>query len=231
MSKRESELKFTCDAFSAAFIKRGVESICLADDDFSENIISSIYFDTQDWLFADEKASSDYLKAKIRLRWYEAVGSSKTTKGSKCYLEFKRKIGSKRTKSRVLMPFAGDKALLAVQDHSNKEMIQQNINEHIPDLYGHNIEPKFVVRYTRNRFKEPFSTTRISFDTDIQAFSVGNNFAQQASHVRLVESVLEVKGDVDDLPHALRSFHAGKLRKAAFSKYYESYKLLSGYEQ
>ena len=231
MSKRESELKFTCEAFSAAFIKRGVESICRADKKFSENVISSIYFDTQDWLFADEKASSDYLKTKIRLRWYEASDSSKASKASKCYLEFKRKIGSKRTKSRVLMPFTGNQALSAVQDGANKEMIQQHINEHAPDLYGYSVEPKFVVRYARSRFEEPFSNTRISFDTDIQAFSVGNNFAQQASHVRLLESVLEVKGDVDDLPQALRSFHAGQLRKAAFSKYYESYKLLTGYEQ
>ena len=231
MSKRESELKFTCEAFSAAFIKRGIESVCLADDDFSENIISSVYFDTQGWLFAMEKASSDYLKTKVRLRWYEASDSSQSSKGSKCYLEFKCKIGSKRTKSRVLMPFAGDQALLALQDNVNKEMIQQHINEHAPDLYGHNVEPKFVVRYVRSRFKEPFSNTRISFDTDIQAFSVANGFAQQASHVRLFESVLEVKGGVDDLPQALRSFHAGKLKKAAFSKYFESFKLLSGYEQ
>jgi len=231
MSKRESELKFTCDAFSAAFIKRGVESICLADENFSENIISSVYFDTHDWLFAGEKASSDYLKAKVRLRWYEVSDPSKVSKGSKCYLEFKRKVGSKRTKSRVLMPFTGNQTLSALQDNANKEMIQQHIVEHAPDLYGYSVEPKFVVRYARSRFEEPFSNTRISFDTDIQAFSLGNNFAQQASHVRLVESVLEVKGDVNDLPQALRSFHAGKLRKAAFSKYYESYKLLSGYEQ
>ena len=231
MNKRESELKFTCEAFSAPFIKRGIESVCIADSNFSENVISSVYFDTSDWLFAMEKASSDYLKSKVRLRWYESSHKNDNQKSSKCYLEFKQKIGSKRTKNRILMPFSGDHALQSLAEVECQEMIQQHIKEQAPELSGYNVTPKFVVRYSRSRFDEPFSNTRISFDTGIHAFSVSNDCPQQATHVFLTESVLEVKGKVDDLPCPLRSFHGGKLRKAAFSKYFESFKLISGYEQ
>lgn len=228
MSKRESELKFICEAHSAPFIKQGVESLCVADSQYQENTISSVYFDTDDWLFAMEKASSDYLKSKIRLRWYtsKVVGEP-----SVCYLEFKRKIGSKRTKDRVLMPFSGDQALDMLNDPVHQQFIQQSIAEKAPEFSAYCIEPKFVVRYSRSRFFEPFSSTRISFDTDIHAFSVASNYAQYASNARLNDSVLEVKGDCEDLPQVLRGFHAGKLKKAAFSKYYECFKLLTAYEQ
>ena len=231
MNKRESELKFTCEAFTAPMIKRAIESVCVEDGSFSENIINSIYFDTTDWLFAMEKASSDYLKTKIRMRWYESSFENEKGRPSKCYLEFKHKIGSKRTKSRILMPFTSEDAISSLSDEDCQIQLKKLIAENVPELSGHDIEPKFIVRYARNRYFEPFSNTRISFDTEIQAFNVGNNYAQYAFNVALTESVLEVKGNCDDLPQALRSVHAGRLKKAAFSKYYESFKLLTGYEQ
>ena len=231
MEKQESELKFTFESSVAASIKYGVESVCIADEAFSENVISSVYFDTSDWVFAMDKASSDYLKTKVRLRWYRDERANRESTSSKCFLEFKRKIGSKRTKKRVLMPFDGEEAISRLQEGGCMDMIRGHISENAPDLVGFFIEPKFVVRYKRSRYYEPFSDTRISFDTDIHAFSVGRNFAQFSADIILNESVLEVKGVCDDMPQALRSFHAGRLRKAAFSKYYESFKLLTGYEQ
>ncbi len=231
VEKQESELKFTFELSAAASIKRGVESVCIADEAYSENVISSVYFDTPDWVFAMDKASSDYLKTKIRLRWYRSKSDDDGGPPSKCFLEFKRKIGSKRTKKRVLMPFGGEEAISRLQEDDCLDMIRGHLSENAPDLTGLFIEPKFVVRYKRSRYYEPFSGTRISFDTDIHAFSVGRNFAQFSADIVLDESVLEVKGVCDDMPQALRSFHAGRLRKAAFSKYYESFKLLTGYEQ
>lgn len=231
MSKKESELKFTCEAYHSQFIQRGVESVCIADSNFQKNIVSSVYFDTDDWFFAMEKASSDFLKTKMRLRWYQDNEDPNLSAPTKCFLEFKRKIGSKRTKNRVEMPFSGNQVLESLQDVGYLALIQQCIAEHAPDLLGYSLEPKFVVRYSRNRYFEPFSNTRVSFDTNIRAFSVGSSYAYLSSHIVLDESVLEVKGNCDDLPIALRTFHAGNLKKAAFSKYYESFKLLTGYQQ
>lgn len=231
MRKRESELKFTCEAFAADFIKRGVDSVCLADDDFSENIISSVYFDTDEWSFAMEKAASDFLKSKVRLRWYQESGNALTEKSSKCYLEFKWKEGSKRMKERILMPFNGAEALNAIQQDEIKSLIAEHVSIRLPEYSAYSIKPKFVVSYSRSRYIEPFSQTRISFDRNIHAYNVGRNYAQFSSKVALDEAVLEVKGDCEDLPIALRRIHAGALKKAAFSKYYESFKLLSGYEQ
>jgi len=231
MAKRESELKFTHEGYSSAAVKRSLDRTCVADKEFQNNIVSSVYFDTHDWIFALEKASSDYLKTKVRLRWYQKAMQDNDKTASKCFLEFKRKIGSKREKIRILMPFTGDNALQSLKEDKNKALIRQHIAEKAPDLLGYDIEPKFVVRYNRHRYFESFSRTRISLDTNIRAFSVDRSFAQVFSKIRLNQSVLEVKGNCDDLPIALRNMHAANLKKAAFSKYYESFVLLTGYQQ
>ncbi len=230
-SKRESELKFTCEAYHATSIRRGIESVCTVDQSFQKNIISSIYFDTDEWAFAMEKAASDFLKTKVRLRWYRTHIDQGKSLSSKCFLEFKYKIGSKREKTRIEMPFTGDDVLVSLQETHVQELIQSCIAENAPELSAYAIKPKIVVRYTRNRYFEPFSDTRISFDTDIHAFNVDAATSSFLGEVSLDESVLEVKGDCDDLPIALRNLHNGKLKKAAFSKYYECYRLLLDYHQ
>lgn len=231
MAKRESELKFTHESYSSNAVKNSLDRTCIADKDFQNNIVNSVYFDTYDWLFASEKASSDYLKTKVRLRWYQKPSHENSSNTSKCFLEFKRKIGSKREKIRVQMPFDGRHALEALQHDKNQALISKQIAEKAPDLLGYDIKPKFVVRYNRHRYYEAFSRTRISLDTKIQAFSVDRSFAQIFSKIRLNQSVLEVKGDCEDLPLALRNLNAVNLKKAAFSKYYESFILLTGYQQ
>ena len=236
MAKRESELKFTHESYSSTAVKRSLDRTCVADRAFQNNIVSSVYFDTHDWMFAHEKASSDYLKTKVRLRWYQKATQDNSIQNnnetaSKCFLEFKRKIGSKREKVRILMPFSGSEALQSLQESTTQTLIKQHIAEKAPDLLGYDIAPKFVVRYNRHRYFEPLSRTRISLDTSIQAFSIDRGFAQIFSKIRLNQSVLEVKGNCEDLPIALRNIHAVNLKKAAFSKYYESFVLLTGYQQ
>lgn len=231
MTVRESELKFTCETFHSSSIRSGIESVCMVDKNFQKNIISSIYFDTDDWSFAMEKAASDFLKTKVRLRWYQSSTKDSLDSPSKCFLEFKRKIGSKREKKRIATPFDGSTILSRINDEEVSQFIQKSITENAPDLLSYQLKPKMLIRYNRNRYFEPFSNTRISFDSDIHAFNVDPSALSSLNNVSLAESVLEVKGDCEELPVALRVFHAGKLKKAAFSKYYECFRLLYDYHQ
>jgi len=230
MSIRESELKFTSESFCEMAIKSGLDKVCQSDLNFKENIICSIYFDTPDWCFAMEKASSDFLKTKVRLRWYRE-SSDGTNDSSPCFLEFKRKIGSKREKERIEMPFNSTDVFSQIQQQENIDLFEALIKKHAPEMANRQVQPRFVVQYKRNRYFEPQSKTRISLDRQIQAYGVSNStvFIQHA--INLPELVLEVKGNCEDLPLALRSIYPGKLKKAAFSKYYESFKLLTGYDQ
>jgi len=231
MGIKESELKFVCAGHFLPIIQQGVESVCQADDSFQENQINSVYFDTHDWLFAMEKASSDFLKTKIRLRWYRSTRKEDANKASPCFLEFKNKIGSKREKARIEMPFTGEQVLDSIQSNEVQDLIDSHIQHHVPLFANHQISPKFIVQYKRNRYFEPFTRTRISLDREIQGHSVDNSAIFSASSTKLDDLVLEVKGDCEDLPVPLRRVGNGMLKKAAFSKYYECFKLLSGYDQ
>ncbi|MGH1541014.1 MAG: VTC domain-containing protein [Arenicella sp.] len=231
MSRRESELKFTHEVHSSDNLLRSLQRTCNPDGKFQSNIINSIYFDTHDWRLAMEKASSDYLKSKVRLRWYQSNNKNDQQTLSKCFLEFKRKIGSKREKTRIEMPFDGTSAICEVQKPATQRLLQEHIARNAPDLVGFDLSAKILVQYTRHRFIEQMSNTRISLDTNIKASSIDRSFAQDFSKIRLKDAVLEVKGDCEDLPFALRRVNACNLKKAAFSKYYESFVLLSGYQQ
>ena len=69
------ELKFTVPPQSTAAIEAWLNASCCPDDAHPTNTVSSIYYDTPDWRHLREKANGDYLKSKLRLRWYSRESS------------------------------------------------------------------------------------------------------------------------------------------------------------
>ena len=47
-----------------------------ADGAYSSNIVSSLYYDTRDRRGLYEKLNSDFLKLKVRLRWYTELNGT-----------------------------------------------------------------------------------------------------------------------------------------------------------
>ena len=228
MTSSERELKYSHDAHSSDRVLRSLQRLCQADGDYHRNIINSIYFDTPTWLLAMEKAASDYLKTKVRLRWYETPDDGHC---SACFLEIKRKIGSRRQKIRLPLAFHGDQVeqqLATPEFHQHMKLI---LAEHAPELAGHDVAPKLLVRYLRHRYIEPFSDSRVALDSQITAQTVSFGHTLAAKRIQLDTAVLEVKGHHEDLPQLLRRLNASNLKKAAFSKYYECFILLTGYQQ
>ena len=86
---------------------------CQKDHEYHKNIVSSIYYVTPNWDALAEKINSDYLKNKIRLRWYSDMASSTVLPGA--YLESKARMGMQRTKIRHKMD-------LAVQEISKMDL-------------------------------------------------------------------------------------------------------------
>jgi len=225
----ENEIKFTYDAVSAPAILACLRAVCRNDKQFQTNIINSIYFDTRNHILVMEKASSDYLKTKVRIRWYEGVGSA--VNGSNCFLEFKWKVGSKRLKRRTPLDMNSSGLLRVLTDPAFLGEIRQHIMSNIPDFAGFDFVPRVLVSYTRHRFHEPFSETRIASDTGIQAKQIGPPVEGGGGRIFLDTSVLEVKGTHNELPNVLKTVLGRQVRKTAFSKYYECYKALHNYHQ
>ena len=67
------ETKFVLDQCAEHIVRHWLSRVALPDPHYPANVVSSIYFDTHDWRYLNEKENSDFLKTKVRLRWYEAL--------------------------------------------------------------------------------------------------------------------------------------------------------------
>jgi len=229
------ELKFVCSPWSDRSVVASLGSRCQSDQKYQLNRINSIYFDTLNWAFANEKAASDFLKTKVRIRWYEprepGADSEKEERNQfKCYLEVKRKIGSTREKARVPLTFAPEDLNDVLSSSSGSAAIRREITKLAPDLGTMDLMPRILVRYLRHRYIDPVSGARIAYDSEISGTAMSMTAAEHFT-ARLSQSVLEVKGKEKDLPVNLRSLNMPYLRRAAFSKYFECFCLLTRYQQ
>ncbi|NNK13512.1 MAG: VTC domain-containing protein [Desulfobacterales bacterium] len=225
----EYEIKYTFAEWRAPYIAAQLSVYCTEDSHYRKNRIHSVYFDSSNWDFAADKASSDYLKTKMRVRWYSDPDNR--VADSVRFLEVKNKIGTKRSKVRIQLP---DHFNDFNHDNLSSEQItylNRASREIAPELTESLLEPALYVSYERKRFFEGHSSSRLSLDTAItcQAISTSLNYCRFP--LALDEAVLEVKGTSHSLPLALRTPFSGLITKNAFSKYYESYKLLSTYDQ
>ncbi|MCB2215889.1 VTC domain-containing protein [Desulfofustis glycolicus] len=225
----DRETKFTHSSYVTPGILRCLQLVCQPDDKYQKNVINSIYFDTHDYRFAMEKAASDYLKTKVRLRWYQDPSGAECEAG--CFLEIKQKIGSMRKKKRIHLELDTNRLPGAVFDTGILSPIRKTIRALEPELSIYDLTPQVLVSYTRYRFVDPVTASRIALDTEIKAKSSRSRFRRHAGEVWLKQSVLEVKGFHQELPRSLRAVLGMQVKKDSFSKYYECFRRLYNYHQ
>ena len=160
----EHETKFVLNNSAAHTFVQWLACRCLPDPDFPTGIISSIYYDTQDWQFLQEKYNSDYLKTKVRVRWYADIDSEQPETVS--YLEAKYKIGAKRDKVRIKIDVSGHwLSSVSLDDQALLEIPRRLWSENV-EIPGH-LYPTLQINYKRQRFIEPLTGTRLNVDYDI----------------------------------------------------------------
>ena len=76
---------------------------CAPDPEFAAGAISSLYYDSADLSLYGEKLNSDYIKTKLRLRWYADLARLDDADEVPCFFEVKRKVGATRQKQRVAL--------------------------------------------------------------------------------------------------------------------------------
>lgn len=221
----ETELKYIIPAHHTSAAIRVLNQLCSPDPLYPTGEVSSIYFDTRDWIYLGEKRNSDYLKTKVRLRWYNpSNGTDGNSRGS--FAEVKSKTGTHRQKLRIPTRFSAtdlsamelhDRALLSIP--SQLVAVGAGI---LPVLF-----PTLLVRYTRRRFIERSTGTRIALDHGIECPKVNKYMLADPFQRRLPWSVLEIKGIHGTFPVMLQSILKLGFRRDAFSKYYESYRQLA----
>lgn len=178
--------------------------------------ILSLYYDTPALRFYNEVRNGDYLKTKVRLRWYEAVFSPEQEIAD-CFLEIKQKFGARRYKRR--QPVALAPALLQGDLFSRRAIL--DMPEHMPRLIllaRGILVPLLVVEYERFRFIDTRTGSRIALDSGISCSRVNSAHLPGTAPVALPVGVVEVKGALDTLPDCLTPMRR-YLRKRSFSKY------------
>ena len=212
------ELKFVGERWRGEAILRWLRLVCRTDPAFPESTVFTVYYDTPALDGLGEKRNSDYLKAKMRLRWYR-VGDGVT---DAAFLEVKSRFGSRRAKRRVALQFQSSwptNGSLDVPSLRRVPLVLQQAGLVAPADYS----PVLLVRYRRHRFIEPHTGLRASLDSDIAVPAVSRAERLTPVALPLPVVVFEFKGPRDHLPESLRPLTTWGFRKSSFSKYAACY--------
>ncbi|MBN2143891.1 MAG: polyphosphate polymerase domain-containing protein [Candidatus Aureabacteria bacterium] len=139
---------------------------CLPDKKYPFGIVSSIYYDTP-WLsLYQEKINGDFIKKKVRLRWYDTHDPQKPEQVY-AFLEIKSKMGSGRSKTRK--PLQLNRLWLEtvpLDDPSLSELIYTHSG--FEDSIPAGLLPSLSLVYERHRFVCPSSGARVCLDSQIR---------------------------------------------------------------
>jgi hypothetical protein len=210
------EQKFVFNVADKDLLWEWLEFHLVRDPAFYFGPIVSLYYDTPALSLYGEVCNGNYIKTKVRLRWYQTHFPPEQQVVN-CYMEVKRKYGTRRHKQRQLLAIEPED--LAGDLFSRKVILEGPYGMPELRLFVRGIlVPVLIVEYERFRFIEPDSGSRISLDTHIACTRSNPAYLAGAAPVTLASGVLEVKGVIDRLPDALRPI-GHHLRKSSFSKY------------
>jgi hypothetical protein len=218
------EAKYTFAAAAADLIRAGLEAVCVRDPEHPTDVVNSIYYDTLDRTHLAEKVNSDYLKTKVRLRWYSPPEGTAPDEAVTAFLEVKSKRGVVRRKHRVSV----DVRFGALRRGEERfEELEETGRLAIECGYfpPGPIFPMIAIRYTRHRFFEPRTAARISLDSGIAYTGINDRFFVGTGPRTLSMGVLEVKSSTGNLPPSFLAIRHFLNRRDSFSKYEECWQL------
>jgi hypothetical protein len=214
----DHEVKFVFTGATIAVARAILRGACRREEPHAASLVETIYFDAGALDSLDEKLGSDYLKSKIRLRWYD--------RQAHVWLEVKRRFGSRREKLRLPAspdPFDGRELSHTSLDSPGLDRVPALLAA-AGETSPATLHPVLHLAYRRERFVEPASGHRISLDSEIETLRVADR-ATASSAVRRHPGdrrspfLVEVKGASRDLPPALSALADLGGRRESFSKY------------
>jgi hypothetical protein len=215
----DHELKFVLPATAAPAMRAWLDGSCRPDPEFPHGVVSSIYYDTRDWRLLAEKINSDYLKTKIRVRWYSAPGRPEV--GGPAFLEAKYRIGGRREKIRLPISTTGTE--LESRGFDDPLVATLPLRLRAKGLrVNDDLVPAMLIRYERRRWIEPATGTRVALDTNISCPQVARAMGPHVPGA-LHLAVVEAKGPFETLPRSLHTITALGGRRTSFSKYWACY--------
>lgn len=200
-----------------------IAAVCLRDGRFAEDDVNSVYFDTPSWELLSQKESSDYLKTKVRVRWYGRSVHANPEGEVPAFVERKSKTGTLRNKPRIKIKLPAGLLREGEEDLEGvARLVTGPLGEIASDLGP--LFPMVVIRYRRARFVEPLTSARLSLDSRIRFTGLNTRFVPPAAPRTLVNGVLEVKNADGRLPLPLLAARYFLFARDSFSKYEECWR-------
>lgn len=191
-------------------------------DEYGENIINNVYFDTDDFLLIRRSLEKPMYKEKLRVRSY-----GETTEQSEVYIEIKKKYKGIVYKRRL--ETTEKEAVNYLINHKPLNDDSQ-IAKEIDYTMRHyeNLKPMLFLQYKRTAyFGLEENEFRMTFDREIMAndeevwFHSGENSTSILPDDNIL---LEVKTITGIPAWLLEFFKENEIYKASFSKYGTAYK-------
>ena len=211
-----------------------VRRTCRWDEDYPEEQINSLYFDTPDLEQHESSLAGEFVKAKIRIRWYGAehdphdsaertVDVASRDEAVPAWLELKERRGFVSTKQRAAVEVAAGALrpqVLAAGIVSISALTSTMAG--FGFFTSKRLCPVIAVSYWRRRFVEPRTGFKIAFDSDVRSSVVMPGIGRGEQGLRLSGAVIEVKGPSAELPARLRELGELGSSWTRFSKYSSS---------
>jgi hypothetical protein len=218
------EIKHALPARRANALAAWLDARCVRDPHYPEGHVRSLYLDTPGLRFLREKVEGDFLKTKVRLRWYAARAGAPAA--GPVWLEIKQRESLRRSKKRVQFQAWAtdiDRADPASLDVGRAIDLVREQGLDVPEW----LRPTLALSYSRSRWIEPLTGTRVALDQGIQPTWVSGPGYPATSALELRTAVIEFKGEGPDVPPPLRRVTDFGGRRSEFSKYFRCYARLS----
>ena len=220
----EHEIKYLVPATNAPALIAWTASTCRRDQRYPPATVHTVYYDTPRFSLLGEKINSDFLKMKVRVRWY---ADRDGRPGDALFVEAKFRVGSQRRKVRHQLPVpAGEAADMPLHDPAWVRWLDPLRAEapHLPLA----LAPVLGVRYVRHRFIEAAHAARVTIDVELGLDRVNAGRLHGRLPGVFPHAVFECKSRLADPPAALAPVVRFGARRGASSKYLACYQHLTG---
>jgi hypothetical protein len=222
------EIKYALPVSRAAAVAAWLDARCDPDPEYPEGHVRSLYFDTPGLRYLTEKVDGDFLKTKVRYRWYAPHEGAPAA--GPVWLEIKQREALRRAKQRVRVETQA--AAMDVADPAGIDPAPAITWMRARGLDApESLRPTLAVAYQRSRWVDPITGTAVALDRAIQPRWVLGWSRPPTDALELRTAVVEFKGRDADLPAPLRGLLRFGCRQTSFSKYYRCYaRLVAGAE-
>jgi hypothetical protein len=216
----ERELKFLVPEFRSRSLRFWLDAVCTPERAYPPALVCTTYFDTPGLSLLGEKIDSDYLKTKVRIRWYASLDGDAS--GSPVFAEVKYRIGGRRDKIRVALDVEAVRLAATPLHAPIWRSLVDRLRTKAP-IVPARLDAILSLRYARYRYLDRVSGGRVTVDQGIAVTALNESRITGRVPARLPVAVLEYKGALDDLPRHLAPAIRFGARRRSCSKYLACY--------